>query len=85
MVERGFAALAVMVQCWENIVPEELEQNESSEKWTSGRATIGGAFSALLQRAWLSTVYQLVCLKFFLCNIFVRELTLIFLSRMFNE
>ncbi|XP_050239646.1 importin beta-like SAD2 homolog [Quercus robur] len=59
VVERGFAALAVMVQCWENIVPEELEQNESSEKWTSGRATIGGAFSALLQRAWLSTVYQL--------------------------
>ncbi|KAG7995708.1 hypothetical protein I3843_01G123200 [Carya illinoinensis] len=58
VVERGFAALAVMAQSWENLFPEELEQNELSEKWTSGRATIGRAFSALLQHAWLSPIYQ---------------------------
>ncbi|KAF5464846.1 hypothetical protein F2P56_014895 [Juglans regia] len=58
VVERGFAALAVMAQSWENLLPEEIEQNELSEKWTSGRATIGRAFSALLQHAWLSPMYQ---------------------------
>ena len=74
MVEQGFSALAVMAQSWENFMPEELEQNESSEKWASGRATIGRAFSALLQQAWLSPICQLVSLKFILCNILVRDL-----------
>lgn len=69
-MEQGFAALAVMAQSWENFMPEELEQNELSEKWTSGRATIGRAFSALLQQAWLSPVHQLVGLRFLLSNIF---------------
>ncbi|GMY28006.1 importin beta-like SAD2 homolog isoform X1 [Fagus crenata] len=59
VVERGFSALAVMAQSWENFMPEELEQNESSKKWASGRATIGRAFSALLQQAWLSPICQL--------------------------
>ncbi|XP_062143385.1 importin beta-like SAD2 homolog isoform X2 [Alnus glutinosa] len=59
VVEQGFAALAVMAQSWENFMPEELEQNELSEKWASGRATVGRAFSALLQQAWLSPVHQL--------------------------
>ncbi|XP_059632005.1 importin beta-like SAD2 homolog [Cornus florida] len=52
IVEQGFAALAVMAQCWEDSVPEEVEQNESSE-WVSGRNTIARAFSDLLQQAWL--------------------------------
>lgn len=59
VVERGFAALAVMAQSWENSMPEEPEQNESSEKWASGRAAIGRAFSILLQRAWLSPIHPL--------------------------
>uniref|UniRef100_A0A5B7BY10 Importin N-terminal domain-containing protein n=1 Tax=Davidia involucrata TaxID=16924 RepID=A0A5B7BY10_DAVIN len=56
MVERGFAALAVMAQCWEDSVPEEVEQNESSEMWLSGQATIARAFSDILQQAWLTPV-----------------------------
>jgi hypothetical protein len=61
-----------MAQSWENVMPEELEQNELSEKWASGRATIARAFSALLQQAWLSPVHQLVSLRFLLSNIFAR-------------
>lgn len=53
MVERGFAALAVMTQCWEDSEPEEAEENESSDLWVSGCATIATAFSDLLQLAWL--------------------------------
>ncbi|KAL6952985.1 hypothetical protein U1Q18_041395 [Sarracenia purpurea var. burkii] len=53
MVEQGFAALALMAQCWEDSMPEEGEQNESSEVGLSGQATIAGAFSNLLQQAWL--------------------------------
>ncbi|KAA8527975.1 hypothetical protein F0562_035156 [Nyssa sinensis] len=56
VVERGFAALAVMAQCWEDSVPEEVEQNESSEMWVSGRTTIARAFSDILQQAWLTPV-----------------------------
>ncbi|KAK3007116.1 hypothetical protein RJ639_016185 [Escallonia herrerae] len=53
MVERGFAALSVMAQCWEASVPQEVAQNESSEMWLSGEAAIAGAFSDLLQQAWI--------------------------------
>ncbi|PON93061.1 Coatomer beta subunit [Trema orientale] len=53
MVEKGFAALAVMAQSWENFLSEESEE-DTSEKWASGRAAVGGAFSVLLQQAWLT-------------------------------
>ncbi|KAK3025333.1 hypothetical protein RJ639_043842, partial [Escallonia herrerae] len=53
MVERGFAAVSVMAQCWEASMPQEVAQNESSEMWLSGGATIAGAFSDLLQQAWI--------------------------------
>ncbi|KAL5537366.1 hypothetical protein UlMin_045412 [Ulmus minor] len=59
IVEKGFAALAVMAQSWENFLAEELEKNECSEKWASGRADIGRAFSALLQQAWLKPMHSL--------------------------
>lgn len=60
MVEKGFAALAVMAQSWENFLSEDREQKESSEKWASGRAAVGRAFSVLLQQAWLSPMHLLV-------------------------
>lgn len=64
MVENGFSALAVMAQTWESDMSEELEENESSENLVSGRATIGRAFSALLQQAWLSPMHRSVSLRF---------------------
>lgn len=60
MVEKGFATLAVMAQFWENFLSEEFEHNESREEWASGRATIGRAFSSLLQQAWLTPMSPLV-------------------------
>ncbi|KAI9195873.1 hypothetical protein LWI28_018945 [Acer negundo] len=59
VVERGFAALALMAQSWENSMPEEAERNDSSEKWMSGQATIAKALSALLQQAWLTPIHSL--------------------------
>ncbi|KAK6930334.1 Importin-beta, N-terminal domain [Dillenia turbinata] len=53
VVEQGFSALAVMAQSWEDTVPEDFEQDKSSEKWVTGRRTIARAFSDLLQKAWL--------------------------------
>ena len=63
MVEQGFAALAVMAQCWEDSMPEEGEQNESIEVWVSGRATIARALSNLLQQAWLRPAQEMVSLQ----------------------
>lgn len=60
MVEKGFAALAVMVLSWESFISEENEQKESSEKWASGQAAIGKALTGLLHQAWLKPTYQLV-------------------------
>ncbi|KAL9352190.1 hypothetical protein Peur_054870 [Populus x canadensis] len=57
VVERGFATLAVMSQSWENFIPEETEQIESSEKWISGRTENGKSLSALLEQAWLAPVH----------------------------
>ncbi|XP_022760758.1 importin beta-like SAD2 isoform X2 [Durio zibethinus] len=54
VVERGFEALAVMAQSWENFMLEELEQIDSNEKHASGQAAITRALSALLQQAWLT-------------------------------
>ncbi|XP_028120477.1 importin beta-like SAD2 homolog [Camellia sinensis] len=59
MVEQGFAALAVMAQCWEDSMPEEDDHNESSEVWVSGRATIARALSNLLQQGWLRPAQQM--------------------------
>ncbi|KAL6190783.1 hypothetical protein ACLB2K_037177 [Fragaria x ananassa] len=58
MVESGFAALAVMAQIWENDMSEDLEENESNHNFLSGQATIGRAFSDLLQRAWLAPMHR---------------------------
>ncbi|XP_050125885.1 uncharacterized protein LOC126603168 [Malus sylvestris] len=38
---------------------EQSEENESSEKWVSSQATIGRAFSSLLQQAWLALAHHL--------------------------
>ncbi|TYI92538.1 hypothetical protein E1A91_D02G077100v1 [Gossypium mustelinum] len=54
VVVRGFEALAVMAQSWENFMLEEVEQNDSSEKKASGQGAIARALSALLQQAWLT-------------------------------
>ncbi|KAL7178394.1 hypothetical protein ACSBR2_031525 [Camellia fascicularis] len=59
MVEQGFAALAVMAQCWEDSMPEEDDHNESSEVWVSGQATIARALSNLLQQGWLRPAQQM--------------------------
>lgn len=64
MVERGFEALAVIAHSWESFVVEESDENESSEKWATGQATIGRAFSALLQEAWLKPMQTGVGLPF---------------------
>lgn len=68
MLEKGFATLAVMSQSWENSVPEETEQVESSEKWISGRTTNGKSLSALLEQAWLTPMHPVVSLNFFPCS-----------------
>ena len=60
MVESGFAALAVMAQIWENDMSEDLEETESNHNFLSGQATIGRAFSDLLQRAWLAPMHRSV-------------------------
>ncbi|CAN6548395.1 unnamed protein product [Malus baccata var. baccata] len=59
MVEKGFEALAAIDQSWESFTAEQSEENESSEKWVSSRATIGRAFSSLLQQAWLAPARHL--------------------------
>ncbi|WJZ86762.1 hypothetical protein VitviT2T_006189 [Vitis vinifera] len=56
MVERGFAALAVMGQSWGESMPEEVELSESRETWLSVQATLAKAFSSLLQQAWITAV-----------------------------
>ncbi|PPS16878.1 hypothetical protein GOBAR_AA03686 [Gossypium barbadense] len=54
VVVRGFEALAVMAQSWEDFMLEKVEQNDSSEKKASGQGAIARALSALLQQAWLT-------------------------------
>ncbi|KAL8100484.1 hypothetical protein AgCh_032661 [Apium graveolens] len=58
-VEQGFAALAVMTQCWDASEPEE--QSETGNLRESGRATIATALSDLLQQAWQRPVQQVEC------------------------
>nr|XP_019702618.1 importin beta-like SAD2 isoform X2 [Elaeis guineensis] len=55
VVERGFAALAVMAQTWEDCIPDETKKQQNQE-WQCGRAAIARTFSSLLQRAWLITL-----------------------------
>lgn len=71
MVERGFAALAVMGQSWEESMPEEVGQCESPETWLSGQATIAKAFSSLLQQAWTTAVQPMVSCKLHMIWFFV--------------
>uniref|UniRef100_A0A9I9DMS1 Importin beta-like SAD2 homolog n=1 Tax=Cucumis melo TaxID=3656 RepID=A0A9I9DMS1_CUCME len=59
VVERGFAALSVMAQSWENFILEQMEQDASCERSTSDQATISRSFSSLLQEAWLQPMYSL--------------------------
>lgn len=74
MVEKGFSALAVMAQSWENFLSEESEKKDSSEKWASGQATVGRAFSVLLQKAWLPPMPPLVSDNF-LSNFCIHQLS----------
>lgn len=53
MVERGFAALSVMAQCWEDSLPEEGADDIADNVVVAGRLTIAKAFTDLLQVAWL--------------------------------
>nr|XP_043608591.1 importin beta-like SAD2 homolog [Erigeron canadensis] len=53
VVERGFAALSVMSQCWEESLAEEAENDVTNTVVVAGRATIAKAFTDLLQEAWL--------------------------------
>ncbi|KAG1326119.1 putative importin beta-like SAD2 [Cocos nucifera] len=55
VVERGFAALAVMAQTWEDYIPDETKKQQNQE-WQCGRAAIARTFSSLLQQAWLITL-----------------------------
>ncbi|GKC88055.1 importin beta-like SAD2 protein, partial [Tanacetum coccineum] len=56
VVERGFAALSVMAQCWEESLPEEGEDGVPNNVVVAGRATIAKALTNLLQVAWLIPV-----------------------------
>lgn len=60
MVERGFATLAVMAQCWRDSIPDENESNEFEEVWLPGQAIIMKAFSDILQQAWLKSAQPMV-------------------------
>lgn len=53
-----------MAQSWENFMPDEFEQIESSEKWKFGQVAIAKDFSALLQQAWLRPIEPMVSHKF---------------------
>ncbi|CAH1454615.1 unnamed protein product [Lactuca virosa] len=53
VVARGFAALSVMGQCWEESFPGGVADDAQSDVVVSGRATIDKAFTDLLQQAWL--------------------------------
>lgn len=74
MIEKGFAALAVMAQSWVSFLAEEHEQKESSEKWASGRAAVGRAFSVLLQQAWLPFMHPSVREQVTLCIYYINQL-----------
>ncbi|KAL2922277.1 Importin beta-like SAD2 [Bienertia sinuspersici] len=62
-VIQGFAALAVMAKSWQDMVPEDGqdlvpekdEQDYPNGKRASDQKIMAGAFSALLQQAWLVT------------------------------
>ncbi|XP_071706756.1 importin beta SMX1 [Rutidosis leptorrhynchoides] len=54
VVERGFATLSVISQCWEESLPEEEENVVTNNVAVVGRATIAKAFTDLLQRAWVT-------------------------------
>ncbi|KAK1315907.1 hypothetical protein QJS10_CPA05g00115 [Acorus calamus] len=53
IVEWGFTALAKIAKVWEDVMPDEDEQNQSSNEYKSGWSTIAQTFSGLLQQAWL--------------------------------
>ncbi|KAJ0980544.1 hypothetical protein J5N97_008799 [Dioscorea zingiberensis] len=56
VVERGFAALVVMAQTWDES-SDEFRQHEN--RWKSGCATIAKTFSCLLQQAWITQTLQM--------------------------
>ena len=65
MVERGFAALSVMAQCWEESLPEEGEDGVTNNVVVAGRAIIAKALTNLLQVAWLRPA-EMVGFKYFI-------------------
>lgn len=54
-------------------MPEESEQNDSTEKWTSGQATVAKALSVLLQQAWLTPYNLVVSLYYCFCNLRIHR------------
>lgn len=62
VVEKGIAALATMAKSWENFLPEDTEQTESSKKWPTGTIVIGKSLSTLLQQTWLTPDLPMVSL-----------------------
>lgn len=64
MVERGFAALSVMSQCWEESMPEEEDHDVPNNVAVAGRATIAKAFTNLLQKAWLTPAERVGYINF---------------------
>jgi hypothetical protein len=60
VVEQGFAALVAMVQAWDNSAPDENKEHEKRE-WQLGQTAIAKTLSAVLQKAWLLPVEQMVC------------------------
>ncbi|KAG0600495.1 hypothetical protein M758_11G038800 [Ceratodon purpureus] len=57
VVELGFAALAALAQTWDSTEPEEDEEDHRKQLqiWKAGCTQLSNTFSALLQRAWLSS------------------------------
>lgn len=60
VVELGFAALAALAQTWDTMEPEEDEEDDVKKlkRWKAGCAQLVNTFSALLQRAWLSSTQE---------------------------
>lgn len=56
-MELGFAALAALAQTWDTAEPEEEDEDHGRKLqiWKAGCFELTNTFSALLQRAWLTS------------------------------
>lgn len=55
-MELGFAALASLAQTWDTAEPEDEEDGKKLHIWKAGCVQLADTFSALLQRAWLTSI-----------------------------